>query len=164
MGYGMTLGFPTLLIPILSKQDNGEPFFLKTEGLSWIGSIGMICVPLGAVISGLVTQPLGRKKSMQLINIPFCVAWLFYYFSNKIWHIFIALIINGLAGGLMEAPVLTYVAEICQPHLRGMLGSASTMSVIAGMMIQFILGTFLKWRSVALCCGVMPIVSFNLYF
>lgn len=164
LGYGMTFGFPTLLIPALSKSNKDEPFSLDDEGLSWVGSIGLICVPFGCFVSGIVTQPLGRRRSMQLINIPFVAAWLLFYFSSEIWHIFLALILTGLGGGLMEAPVLTYVAEVTQPHLRGILSSTSSMSVIGGAMIQFILATFLNWRTVALVSAFVPIIPFCLLF
>ncbi|KAK9870531.1 hypothetical protein WA026_008095 [Henosepilachna vigintioctopunctata] len=164
LGFGMTLGFPTLLIPRLSGSDSEEKFSLGQEGLSWIGSISLICVPFGCFVSGMITQPLGRRRSMQLINIPFIASWLLYYFSSEIWHVFLALGITGLSGGLMEAPILTYVAEVAQPHLRGILSSTSSMSVIGGVMIQFILGTFLNWRSVALVSVFVPILSFNLIF
>ncbi|XP_044750843.1 facilitated trehalose transporter Tret1-like [Coccinella septempunctata] len=164
LGYGMTLGFPTLLIPVLSSHNTDEPFSLGEEGLSWVGSISMICVPFGCFMSGMLTQPLGRRRSMQLINIPFVAAWLLFYFSSEIWHIFVGLALAGLSGGLMEAPVLTYVAEITQPHLRGILSSTSSMSVIGGSMIQFILATFLNWRTVALVSAFVPIIPFCLLF
>ncbi|KAL3282157.1 hypothetical protein HHI36_005352 [Cryptolaemus montrouzieri] len=159
----MTLGYTTLLIPVLSGNGDSE-FSLGPEGISWIGSVALICVPFGCFLSGMITQPLGRKRSMQLINIPFMASWLLFYFSTKIWHVFAALALSGLAGGLMEAPVLTYVAEVTQPHLRGVLSSTSSMSVISGSMIQFILSTFLKWRTVALCSAVVPIFSFCLLY
>lgn len=37
LAYGMTLGFPTLLIPVLSRNNKEEPFFLGDEGISWVG-------------------------------------------------------------------------------------------------------------------------------
>lgn len=165
LAYGMTLGFPTILIPSLSKANAKDAkFSLEQEGISWIGSISMICVPFGCLLSGVLTQPIGRKRSMQFLNIPLIFSWLLFYFSTEMWHVFLALIITGLAGGLLEAPVLTYVAEVTQPHLRGVLSSTSSMSVIGGSMIQFILGTMLDWRTVALCSVIVPIMSITFLF
>jgi hypothetical protein len=45
--------------------------------------------------------------------------------------------------------VLRYVAEISQPHLRGMLSATSSMVIILGILIQFLMGTMLSWRNVA---------------
>lgn len=59
---------------------------------------------------------------------------------------------------------LTYVAEITQPSLRGILSSTSGVAVIFGILAQFLLGTFLNWRTVALVCCFCPIASFILLF
>lgn len=45
-----------------------------------------------------------------------------------------------------------------------MLSSTSTMSVILGVLMQFLLGTFLHWRKVALVNCSVPIASFILLF
>ncbi|XP_068904394.1 facilitated trehalose transporter Tret1 isoform X2 [Tenebrio molitor] len=164
LGFGMTLGFPTILIPSLSGNVPDEPISLGQEAISWIGSINLICVPVGCLLSGAVTQPIGRKRAMQLVNIPFLTAWLLFYFSNDVWQIFLALCITGFTGGLLEAPTLTYVAEITVPSLRGILSSTAGVAVICGILAQFLLGTFLNWRVVALVSCAVPITSFLLLF
>lgn len=35
--FGLTLGFPTILIPSLSSTNDSEDFYLDTESISWIG-------------------------------------------------------------------------------------------------------------------------------
>lgn len=54
---------------------------------------------------------------------------------------------------------MTYVAEVTQPQFRGMLSATGTTCVITGIFVQFILGSFLTWRNVALVCACMPIVT-----
>lgn len=160
--YGMAYGFPTILIPGL--LDPQESIDITTEEVSWIGAILMICVPLGCTVSGVLSQSVGRKRAMQMINIPLSIAWLLFYVSTQVWHIMVALCIAGLMGGILEAPVLTYVAEISQPHLRGMLSSTASMGVLVGMVIQFLFGTLMKWRTVALVSMAFPILSILLLF
>lgn len=36
LGYGMTLGFPTIVIPALEGDDQTEPLVLTSEQISWI--------------------------------------------------------------------------------------------------------------------------------
>jgi hypothetical protein len=59
---------------------------------------------------------------------------------------------------------LTYVAEITVPSLRGILSSTAGVAVICGILAQFLLGTFLNWRVVALVSCAVPITSFVLLF
>lgn len=56
------------------------------------------------------------------------------------------------------------MAEITQPHLRGMLGSTSTVSVMAGLLVEFLFGSILTWRGVALTSAIFPVLSFLLLF
>lgn len=67
--------------------------------------MNLICVPVGCLLSGAITQAIGRKRAMQLNNIPFLMAWLLFAFSRSVWQVFVALCITGLNGGLLEAPV-----------------------------------------------------------
>ncbi|KAF4528896.1 hypothetical protein B566_EDAN017325 [Ephemera danica] len=142
LAYGMTLGFPTILLPAL--QRGLEPALeLTPEEISWLGSINLVCVPLGCLGSGLLTNKLGRKRAMMLVNAPLMVAWMILHLADSPAYLYCALALTGFTGGLLEAPVLTYVAEITTPTMRG-----------------FILGKMLPWRSVVLCNLVAPTCAF----
>ncbi|KAJ8737190.1 hypothetical protein PYW07_000461 [Mythimna separata] len=150
LGYGMTLGISTILMPAVQNPTNGEVLHLNKSEISWISSINLIMVPLGCALSGVVTAPIGRRRAMQMVNVPFFIAWLIFHFSTTTGHLYGALFLTGLAGGLLEAPVLTYVAEITQPHLRGAFTATSSLCIILGVFTQFLFGIFMYWRTVAL--------------
>jgi MFS family permease len=82
-----------------------------------------ICQPLGSVLSGIVLERLGRKKSMILVNFPHVVGWFTFCFASSVPMLYFAAIIMGLGIGFVEAPIITYVGEISQPELRGVLTS-----------------------------------------
>lgn len=68
-GWGFILGYPTILLPGLeNKRGNStQPEFLLTENeKSWIGSINLLCVPLGSLTSGLLMDKLGKRRMMQV--------------------------------------------------------------------------------------------------
>ncbi|XP_023727209.1 facilitated trehalose transporter Tret1 isoform X4 [Cryptotermes secundus] len=166
LGYGMTLGFPTIVIPSLQPHHGNvtdlrekDTLSLTEEQISWFSSINLICVPLGCLMSGTLTQPLGRKRAMILVNVPFIVAWVMFHYASNVGMLYASLVLTGLGGGLLEAPVLTYVAEITQPHLRGMLSATSSMCVILGVFIQFLMGTMLSWRTVASINVMFPVTA-----
>ncbi|XP_067642478.1 solute carrier family 2, facilitated glucose transporter member 8 isoform X2 [Eurosta solidaginis] len=158
--YGMTLGFPTIVIPAIQGGDGREPsdIVLNRDEISWFSSINLICVPLGCLFSGLLTQPIGKRRAMQLVNIPILASWLLFHFSTRTEHLYAALCLSGLGGGLMEAPVLTYVAEITEPKYRGILSALGSTCVITGVFIQFIMGSLLDWRTIAALSSAFPII------
>lgn len=87
------------------------------------------------------------------------ISWLLFFFATNIDHLYAGLILSGLSGGLMEAPVLTYVAEVTQPQFRGMLAATGTMCVITGIFIQFVMGAFMTWRTIAMACISLPALT-----
>lgn len=60
--------------------------------------------------------------------------------------------------------MLTYVAEVTQPQFRGMLAATGTLFTITGIFVQFVLGTFFSWRTVALISCVLPLVTITALF
>lgn len=97
---------------------------------------------------------------MMLTTLPFVAAWVIYYYATTAGMLFIALAMTGLTGGLLEAPVMTYVAEVTQPHLRGMLSATSTMSIILGIFTQMLGGKLGNWRTVTLVNLIYPLICF----
>ncbi|XP_041987738.1 facilitated trehalose transporter Tret1-like [Aricia agestis] len=159
LSYGMTLGFPTIVIPAVKDPIEGEKLHLQNSEISWISSINLIVVPIGCALSGLLTSPLGRRRAMQVVNVPFFIAWIIFFYSSSTSHLYAGLCLTGLAGGLLEAPVLTYVAEITQPHLRGMLSATSSMCIIIGVFTQFLFGLLFYWRTVALVNIIFTVLA-----
>lgn len=60
----------------------------------------------------LWSDSLGRKRSMIAVNVPFAIAWFMMYNATTVWEIFVANSLMGLAVGLMQSPVITYIGEI----------------------------------------------------
>ncbi|KAF5288907.1 hypothetical protein FQA39_LY03786 [Lamprigera yunnana] len=158
---GMNIGFIPILIPQLVINSQ-EPFEVNDEEVSWISSITFLTSCVGSVVSGILSHSYGRRRVMTIITIPFFISWLIHYFSNKVWHIFFALAGNGICCGLTGAAAFSYVAEITQPHVRGMLAATSTLTIVTGILLEFFIGTFLSWRTAALVSSGVPVVAFCL--
>lgn len=60
---------------------------------------------------------------------------------------------------MLEAPVLTYVAEISTPKLRGILSATGSFCIILGVFSQFLMGLFLQWRTITLVSTIAPILA-----
>lgn len=59
--------------------------------------------------------------------------------------------------GFMEAPIVTYVGEICEPSIRGVLTSCAGVAVMLGFSTVYLLGSITTWRITALICCCVPI-------
>jgi MFS family permease len=158
----MAAALPTIVIPALRGLKNRAPdetLFFTAVQASWFGSIAYICQPVGSVLSGIVLEPLGRKKSMILVNIPHIIAWFMLYFAGSLEEIYIAAVLLGLGIGFMEAPIVTYVGEICQPSIRGILTACAGVAVMLGFFLVYLLGTLTTWRVAAAICATVPLFT-----
>lgn len=97
---GLSIAFPTIVIPALtglnSEINPNETIQLTAVQASWLGSIGYVFEPLGSFFSGLISEPLGRKKAMFLVNIPHLIGWLMLYYSTTLTEVFVAHTLLGL--------------------------------------------------------------------
>lgn len=60
----------------------------------------------------ILLDPLGRRLSMILVNIPYLIGWFTLSQATSVPEVFIGFVMLGLAVGLMEAPTVTYLGEI----------------------------------------------------
>ncbi|CRL04016.1 CLUMA_CG017134, isoform A [Clunio marinus] len=167
VGFGMTIGFPTVLIPALQQTTERKPssdLSLNNSQISWISSINLICVPLGCIFSGTFTYYLGRRRAMQIVCIPIFISWIIIYYAKDVAHLYIALCLSGFTGGILEAPVLTYVAEITTPKLRGILAATGSFCIILGVFSQFLMGLYFDWKTITIFSTFAPLLAIVLLF
>ncbi|XP_023711910.1 facilitated trehalose transporter Tret1 isoform X2 [Cryptotermes secundus] len=152
------VAFSTVLIAALlnAKQD----LSVTNDQASLLGSIAFICQPIGSLISGIIVEFLGRKWSMLIVNIPFLVGWLLYCFSNSITTLYVANIILGIGIGFMEAPIMTYTAETCQPEIRDTLISISGVVAQISSFLVYLTSNVTDWRTQAGLNAALPIIAF----
>lgn len=113
---------------------------------------------MGCIFSGSFSAPIGKRRAMQIVNLPIIASWLLFHFSTSTEHLYAALCLSGLSGGLMEAPVLTFVAEVCEPKYRGILSALGSACVISGVFIMFIMGSLWDWRTIAAVSTAFPVI------
>lgn len=79
---------------------------------SLLAGVAFLVQPIGSMLSGWVTDPIGRKKAMILVNIPHIIAWSLLHFANSLSIIYLSAVLLGLGVGFMESSIITYVGEI----------------------------------------------------
>lgn len=160
LGVGLIFAMPMIVIGGLRNATDG--FVLTEEDASWFGSIVFISQPIGSIASGFLQDIFGRKVCMMAINVPQFVAWIIIYKATSVGMLYTAVAMMGLSVGFMEAPVLSYIGEVTQPHLRGIMSSVSCIFVSVGLLLECLLGALLHWRTMAAYSSIAPAVTFAL--
>ena len=124
-----------------------------------LGSLPFFCQPIGSIASGFIVQWLGRRRSLMLINIPYCLGIVMLSVAPSVTVLFLANILLGTVVGFTEAPINSYFGEICQPELRSVLTGSAGIFYQAGLCMLFVLGSLLHWKTTAAVLTVVPIMS-----
>lgn len=77
-----------------------------------IASFAYLAQPFGAFGGWIMSDAIGRRKSLLCASIPFIIGWTMLYNSKSLTMIYAAFGIMGLGFGLKEASSMTYTSEI----------------------------------------------------
>ncbi|KAI1081077.1 general substrate transporter [Whalleya microplaca] len=94
---------------------------------------------LGALISGILSDWLGRKTSIQIGAIIWIVGSVLVCASQNIPMLIVGRVINGLSVGICSAQVPVYISELSPPSLRGRLIGMQQWAITWGIAIMFFL-------------------------
>lgn len=92
---------------------------------------------LGALISGFLTDRLGRKRAIQIACLIWVVGSTIICASQNIGMLIVGRVINGIAVGIASAQVPVYISELAQPNKRGRLVGAQQWAITWGILIMF---------------------------
>lgn len=150
----MDTGLNAFILPVLAKE-----WGLAPGQMGLIGSIGLIGMALGAVISGTVADRIGRKKVFTITVLLYSIASAFCALS---WNyqsllVFRFLVGFGLGGELPVAATL--VSEYAPSRVRGrfivLLESFWGLGWIAAACIAYFFIPVYGWR-MAFLIGALP--------
>ncbi|XP_031631811.1 sugar transporter ESL1-like [Contarinia nasturtii] len=153
------------LTGIFNEHNRNEFLTITPAQASMVASLGFILKPIGSFISGLITDSLGRRPAMIFVNIPYAIGWYTLYQSSSLWHLYLGIAFLGLAVGLMEAAVVSYIGEISEPKYRGVFLGYTNICYSFAMFMTLFLNTLMPWRMVCPCCLAVPVVTaITMYF
>uniref|UniRef100_A0A2S2Q0I1 Facilitated trehalose transporter Tret1 n=1 Tax=Sipha flava TaxID=143950 RepID=A0A2S2Q0I1_9HEMI len=95
---------------------------------------------------------------MILTNIPGVIGWILLYYAQSATILCVSIIIMGFNVGFNFGPTYSYIGEMTEPRLRGIMASLLSMAVMTGSLLTFALGSMLHWRTVALVNACCPII------
>ncbi|KAI5068178.1 hypothetical protein GOP47_0016523 [Adiantum capillus-veneris] len=142
-----------------------EDLALTVSQFSFFGSISNIGGMAGACLSGLVADILGRKGALIAAAVPNICGWVIVALAEAVYTLYIGRILIGFGVGMISFIVPIYIGETAPMQLRGTLGTANQFSVTFGILLAYLIGMAVSWRSLAVV-GAMPCVLliFGLFF
>lgn len=153
---GLLFGYDTAVISGAEKSI--EAYLIRPLGLNSLihgatVSSALIGCIIGGMISGLLSNHWGRKKTLIFASLLFFVSALgsgypeAFFFTKGEPSIALLLtfnfyrVIGGIGVGLASAVSPMYISEIAPAHIRGRLVSFNQFAIIFGMLVVY----FVNW-------------------
>lgn len=115
--------------------------------------------PVGCILGGYLMDTIGRKKTLVITEIPLILGWSTICLATSVPMIYIGRLLTGLGSGMVGAPARVYTSEVTQPHLRGMLTALSSVGISFGVLMQYVLGSFLPWKVLTAISCLIPVLG-----
>ncbi|KAI9678728.1 MAG: hypothetical protein M1817_005785 [Caeruleum heppii] len=92
---------------------------------------------VGALVSGFLSDKLGRNKTLQVGAFVWCIGSIIVCAAQNIGMLVVGRFINGLSVGICSAQVPVYLSELAPPSKRGRLVGCQQWAITWGIMIMF---------------------------
>nr|XP_023020581.1 uncharacterized protein LOC111509119 [Leptinotarsa decemlineata] len=155
---GMHYGWPSPSLPKLLHENSTIP--VSNDEGSWMAVMPLLGAIIGSLIVAVTVDVLGRKRTILLSSFPFFASWIMVAFSTSVTLLYTSRFIAGVADGLVFSAVPMYIGEIADAKIRGLLGTAVSVTWIFGILLINVVGSYLTITVAALVSSILPIVSF----
>jgi len=133
---GLLFGFDTAVI-------NGALPFLRLEFHLTDGQVEVVAGALllgavfGALLSGWVSDRLGRRRALILCAIGFAVASVYSALPRVLLEMEGARFVGGIAIGMASALTPVYISEVSPPSVRGRVVSLNQLAIVLGILAAY---------------------------
>ncbi|KAG8649693.1 sugar transporter ERD6-like 5 isoform X6 [Manihot esculenta] len=132
-----------------------EELGLSVAAYSIFGSVVTVGGMLGSLITGTVSDLIGRRYTMWVSDFFFIIGWLAIAFSQGAWLLDLGRLLVGIGIGITLFVVPVYIVEITPKNIRGGFTSAYQFMASCGLSLIYFIGTVVSWRTLALI-GALP--------
>ncbi|XP_063629196.1 uncharacterized protein LOC134800641 [Cydia splendana] len=138
MSLVISFSWPAFTTSLFKSEDTPLHRPMTEFEVAIYGSMLSIGALIFTPVMGLLLDVLGRKKCMMLAAVTHVFAWVIIVLTNRVEALLSAMFIAG--GGVASFLVIpVYIAEVCQPSVRGTMTSCMMLAYGLGMLVSFLL-------------------------
>lgn len=157
MASGMHYGWSSPALPKLQAPDSPIPIPITNDQGSWIASLSLLGDLVGAPLSALGADYLGRKTTIILGGLPYFIAWIMIAFTSSLEVIYCARFLAGIGDGVAYTIIPMYIGEIAEDNIRGLLGTTICTMADLGILMIYIIGPYVNIMTSALISSLFPL-------
>ncbi len=140
---GLLFGYDTGVIAgaigFLETHFNLDPSFQK----GWVAASALIGCTIGVSIAGLLSDWLGRKRTLIVAAILFFISAVGTALPKNVTMFVIFRIIGGVGVGAASITSPMYIAEISPARIRGRMVSVNQFAIVTGFLVVYLVNYFI---------------------
>ncbi|KAI4454778.1 facilitated trehalose transporter tret1-2 -like protein [Holotrichia oblita] len=137
---------------------------LYAQKEAWVASTTIVVIPIASLICGVFMDSLGRLNTLKLTAIPVTIGWILIATATNYPMLLLGRILTGIVGAFGTSPAMVYLTEIARADMRGSLTSCGPSYTSLGMVLAYLKGWFMDWRTIAWVSTIYTIVPCVLMF
>jgi len=118
-------------------------YALSPGMMGWIASCALIGCVFGAIIAGIISDRIGRKKVLMVSGLLFAISSIGILIPLNLICFVIFRLIGGLGIGIASMVVPMYISEIAPPAVRGRLISINQLGIVIGILVIFFVNAYI---------------------
>ncbi|EDW63941.1 facilitated trehalose transporter Tret1 [Drosophila virilis] len=156
--HGIGLGWLSPMLPKLqSELETPLDFVIDVNEASWLGSVISLGGVTGNFFFSFIMNRFGRKVALYGMALPNTCIWFLFYFAESIEWLYVARVCAGLTGGGMFVVLPIFIGEIADNSIRGRLCSFFTLAVNTGILLGFIISSYVPYHVIPCVVVVLPL-------
>jgi len=129
---------------------------ITEHDVSWIGGLGPLGALFGALSTTFLLKRFGPRRTVSYFGAPAIIAsWVTIALSQSLLPVLCGRILGGIGTGVIISCSPLYVIDISSVTRRGRLGIVPQFLMILGILLGYVLGSFLSWRYLAVACSII---------
>ncbi|XP_068625054.1 facilitated trehalose transporter Tret1-like [Battus philenor] len=156
--YGFEAGWMSPMTRVL-QSDISPVGVVSDNNISLIASILCMTATISVTLYTNIADMYGRKPAMIIATLFIAGSWITKLSSSSSVGLVVARAFAGVGAGGSFSVVPMYVKEISQDDIRGLLGSLLIMTQNIGVLIMYLMGTYLDFYTILWIMCPLPIVT-----
>lgn len=160
---GTSMGWPSPVLRIFKPNatdlfQNETYIQMSSAQSSWVVSI----IELGNLVTpipfGFLVDYVGRKPCLLTTGPLYIISWVLVIFTKHVYVLYVVRFMQGLAMGIVFTVAPMYIGEIAGAKCRGALSTFFIGMLNTGILLEYLVGPFVDYDSLAYVSLVIPVV------
>ncbi|KAK7072681.1 hypothetical protein SK128_016296 [Halocaridina rubra] len=147
---GFTSAWPVVLPKL---QESSTNFVVTDQDVAWLVSLQGIVGMVTSLISGHLVEYFGPKKLLLICLFPTFGLWILMAYTPYLSLLYIARIGLCISTYIIKSFFQAYIAELCQPKIRGTIAAMPELIIAIGVLIIYVMANFFSYELVTALCA-----------